>query len=362
MSAAQRREPAPLIARLLEEPHRYGFFQALRLLERWLRRSERSGAAPVLGRRIGIRSSLSLSFPASEIAALEVVRREADGDAPATDAHGTPDPRSIERIVLTPAFIGLLGAGGALPSYYTELFAERETYHRDRAGRAFLDIFLHRATALFYDAWQKHRLPVQYEADRRNRYLPLVLAVAGLHPAALRDRLQPRDGGVADDALAFHAGALQRRPVSAATVQRLLQHYFGIAVKLEQFVGRWFALPHDNQSHLGLANMQLGRDAVVGERIWQRDLRMRLTFGPMPRAKFARLLPGGPGAKALAELLGLLTGAMFEYEVRLVLRAEDVRGTALDAAGGRLGHDSFLVTAPVAQDRDDVAYELLALA
>lgn len=357
MSAAQRQRPPAVIARLLEEPHAFGFFQALRLLERWLRRQEGLGSAQVLGPRVVVRNPLSLAFPASEIAEVSV-----DGDVQA-DEHGVPQSASLRRLEITPAFIGLLGAGGALPRFYTELIAEREVVQRDRAGRAFLDIFQHRAAVLFYQAWQKHRFPVQFEADRENRYLPLVLSVAGLGHGTLRRRLRAGDGGVADDALAYFAGALQRRPVSAETLQRVLCQYFGVPVALEQFVGRWFALPPDNQSHLGLRNMRLGVDLVMGARIWQRDLRVRLTIGPLDKKRFARFLPGGPAALALSELLRLLTGVTLEYEVRLTLRAQDVQGVALHgAAPARLGWNSFLVTHPETQDRSDVGYDLLALA
>ncbi|MBK1613907.1 hypothetical protein CKO44_10540 [Rubrivivax gelatinosus] len=356
MPPAQRRQPPAVVTRLLEEPHGFGFFQALRLLERWFRRQEGLSSAQVLGQRLAVRNPLSLSFPASEIAHLSM-----DGDLRTED--GVPQSHGLRRIALTPAFIGLLGASGALPHYYTELFAEREAYHRDRAGRAFLDIFLHRATVLFYQAWQKHRLPVQFEADRSNRYLPLVLSVAGLGHAGVRHRLRAGEGGVADDALAFFAGTLQRRPLSAVALQRVLQQHFGVPVRLEQFIGRWFTLPQANQSHLGLKNMRLGQDLVMGERVWQRDLRLRLTFGPLTQRRFARFLPGGPAALALAELLGLMTGGTLEYEVRLTLRAEDVHGTTLDgSSSARLGWNSFLVTEPVRQDRSDLGYDLLALA
>lgn len=365
MSAPQRPEPVAIVAELLDDPYRFGFFQAVRLLERWLQRGQHLDEVQVLRQRISFRNSLSLAFAPSEIAALKLSQRPPTTDAQPAGDPQRPDARCVERIELTPAFFGLLGAGGALPLHYTEQLAERETFQRgpDReAPRAFYDIFLHRATALFYQAWRKHRMPVQFEADRRNRYLPLMLAMAGLGHQGLRDRLRARDGGVSDDAVAFYAGTLQRRPVSAVALQRLLAQYFGVPVRLENFIGRWFTLPPDNRSQLGLANMQLGHDMVMGDRVWQRDLRLRLHVGPLPRDKFQRFLPGGAAAIALKELLVLLTGTTLEYEVRLTLRADDVAGARLGTSAPRLGWDSFLLSQPSTTDRSDPGYDLLALA
>lgn len=360
MPAAQWPEPVAVVERLLDAPHGFGFFQAVRLLEQWFAREEGLSRTQVLSARLAFRNSLSMSFPASEIESLRAVWREVKT---LTEADEPAARRRIERIELTPAFMGLLGAGGTLPSYYTETLAARETYHRDGAARAFMDIFLHRAVALFYQAWRKHRLPLQYEADRRHQYLPLMLSVAGIGHRGLRDRLRAAEGGVSDEALAHFAGALQRRPVSARTLQQLLAYYFRVPVKLEQFVGRWFALPRGNQSVVGLANAVLGRSAVVGERVWQRDLRLRLTLGPLTGARFKRFLPGGAGELALRELLGLLSGPTLEYEVRLELRGEDIRGASLNPADGpRLGWDSFLATQAQTGTRSDPGYDLLALA
>jgi type VI secretion system protein ImpH len=396
MPTPKRRQPVAVIARLLAEPHRFDFFQAVRLLDRWIGKRERGRSAAGLSKRLYFRNTLSLGFPASEIAELKVVEAGAEVkadeaiapaeiltapaalddviDATATAiaaASGRAQDESlaervarIERIEITPAFVGLLGAGGALPIFYTELLAERETYHRDTAARAFLDIFQHRAVSLFYEAWRKHRLPVQYETDRRNKFLPLVLAVAGVGQNALRDRLHGDEGGVADDTLAYFSGLLQQRPVSAAVVQQIVSEYFKVPVVVDQFIGRWFTLPPGSATSLGMANAQLDASAVVGERVWQRDLRMRLTIGPMLRAKFHRFLPGGSAALALRELLTMLTGVTLEYEVRLSLRAEEVQGTQLDAmgAGAHLGWDSFLVTRPEVRDRFDAGYDIHALA
>lgn len=359
--------PRSAIAHLLEQPHRFGFIQAVRLIERWQRRPGLPPPQDAFGRGLRFRNSLSLAFPASEIAEFRVVATGGPREAAAgrwPDAG--PEASTVARIEITPAFMGLLGAGGTLPRFYTELFARREWLHKDGSSRRFLDIFVHRAVVLFYQAWRKHRLPLRFETDRHQEFLPCVLALAGLGQTALRNRLRAREGGVADDALALYAGLLQQRPVSAAVIGQLLSHYLGVGVRLDQFVGRWFALPPDQQTTLGRDHATLGAQAVVGERIWQRDLRLRLTLGPLGRAQFTRFLPGppaGPGLVALRELLTLLTGVVFEYEVRLCLRAADVQPARLHAADApRLGWTGFLTTRPAAQDRSDAGYDLHALA
>ena len=381
MPTPKRRQPLAVIARLLAEPHRFGFFQAVRLLDRWFGKNERGGSQAVLSNRLRFRNSLSLSFAPSEIAKLEVidappvvpdielptVAGALDGVLEASESAadtGVPAREAVERIEITPAFMGLLGVSGALPTFYTEMLAERETYHRDTAARAFLDIFQHRAVALFYQAWRKHRLPVQYEADRRNHFMPLVLALAGVGQRGLRERLRGAEGGVADDTLAYFSGAMQQRPVSAATLRQIIGEYFRVPVAVEQFIGRWFTLPPGSATSLGLANAVLDSSAVCGERVWQRDLRMRLTLGPMPRDEFHRFLPGGTAALALRELLTLMTGVSLEYEVRLALHANDVQGAQLGSSGhgAHLGWDSFLVTEPPQHDRQDAGYAIHALA
>lgn len=360
-----RAPDASPIERLLEEPQRFEFHQAVRLLHGHLRR------LPAEDRpALRFRNSLSLSFPASEIVGIDSHARNADprdGEA-AAPASETGMPAALERVELTPAFMGLLGATGALPLAYSEQFAQRESGGRDGAARAFLDIFQHRAVTLFHEAWRKHRLPLQFEADRRERYLPLVMSLAGLGEPALRRRLHGDEGGVADDALAFYCGLLQRRAVSAPHLQRVLADYFGVPVRVTQFVGRWFDLDADCQVTLGESAFRLGHDTLLGPRVWQRDLRARVSIGPMSRTLHRRFLPGGPAALALRELLTLVSGVSLEYEVRLVVHAADVVGATLpgadasDDVGPRLGWDSYLVTRPCAEDREEAAYDLHALA
>lgn len=340
-------QPVSALQRLQQDPHRMGFMQAVRLLELHFNR-QGVPAAEIQQRRLRFGNSTSLAFPASEIAEIGLK----------TDEQGLPTAAH-----LVPAFMGLLGAGGTLPGFYTELLAEREALHRDRSARAFLDIFQQRAVALFYAAWRKHRLPLGFELDRRNHFLPLALALAGVGQRPLQQRLAPREGGVGDDTLAHFAGHLQRRVPSAASLRQMLADYFQVPVQVTTFVGRWFTLPPQQQSQLGLGAAELGRSAVAGERVWQRDLRVSLRFGPLRRPQFQRFLPGGAAQRALRELLTLLTGGTLEFEVQLTLHADDVAPAQLGADDApRLGWDGFLLTGTERAHRSDAGYDLAALA
>lgn len=379
MPPSQRRHDTGVIDQLLREPQQFDFFQAVRLLDRWM------GVASPDGKglsRVNFRNSLSLSFPPSQIESLQVHLRAPDEASTGSVADvpervgGTHQAHQIDSIDMTPAFMGLLGVNGTLPLFYTEMLSQRELYQKDYAGRAFMDLFSHRAVSLFYEAWRKHRMPIQFEADRRSRFLPLALSLAGLGQKGLRDRLGGERGAVADEALAYYAGTLQQRTLSASQLQQILRDYLSVPVRIEQFVGRWYQLPATGRAYLGLTgargqggapiNGVLGRSAMLGERVWQRDLRMRVVLGPLPHAKFRRFLPGGKGALALKELLTMLGGISLEYEINLQLQREDVQGCALDstrpATAFRLGWDTFLQTRSANEDRVDVRYDIHAAA
>jgi type VI secretion system protein ImpH len=346
---AQRRTPVGVIERLLAQPQKFQFFQALRLLERW--HAQRGGGArhEVLSQHVQFRNSLALHFPPSEIESLRVV------PTPEADAEGDGPPT----IEMVPAFFGMLGVNGALPLFYTELFAQRELYHKDHAARSFLDVFQQRAVSLLYEAWRKHRLPLHYEDERRKHFLPALMALTGLPAVAARPGEHDE---LADESVAYFAGTFQQRTRSAVQMQRVLQLHFGVPVQIEQFVGRWHELPADAQTSLGLGGGVLGESALVGARVWQRDLRMRIAIGPLTREQFAAFLPHGKSAAALRQLLSLMSGVTLEYEVQLLLAAEAAPALTLGAgeAPARLGWDSWLLTQPPNTALNDARYDIHA--
>jgi type VI secretion system protein ImpH len=324
-----------LIARLLAEPQRFDFAQAVRLL--LLALGERGiPERRALARHLRFANSLALAFPPSEL----------EGVIPDADVDGYR---------LTPAFMSLLGAHGALPLHVTErLLALPHDDPDAGAARAFLDMFSTRMVALWYRAWQKCRVE-HLVAGPRDAYLPLLLALAGVPAGGTFAH-----AGVLDADLAAFAGVLRRRPVSAAVLARILTGHFGVPVRVEEGIGGWDALSRAEQCVPGVRG-QLGRTALLGERSWRPDLCVRVRIGPLDRAGYERFLPGAAGNRALRTLLGLCAAPTLAYEVVLVLRRADVAPVQLAAGGRRLGLEGYLLSAPAVADRADLRYALRPL-
>jgi type VI secretion system protein ImpH len=366
MRTPQRRIDPGVIRRLLRQPHRYEFFQAVRLLEQLFARESSTAPEQTLATRVSFRNTLALSFPPSELQGIEAERVTAEMLETDTAFIAALEDGALDSVAITPTFFGMLGGQGALPLRYTEIVAERESVWRDRAARAFFDIFSNRATALFYLAWKKYRLPFQYEVDNSRHYLPMLLSLAGAADDTLRRDLSLTPGAIHDEALAGYATAIRHRPVSATYLQQVLGDYFQAPVRVEQFVGGWYRVPPSQYTRLGGTSTVLGATARAGARVWQRDLRVRLWMGPLTRAQYRNFLPGAPGALALRKMLTILCGTTLEFEVKLILRQQDVTGCRLGARDsgpddGRLGWDTFLCSRPAQQDRSDAQYTLAPL-
>lgn len=332
MRAPQRQPGAGVIPDLLRHPQRYEFFQAVRLLVRWL---GRQGIAPehALGGLIRFRNSLGLAFPASDIEAIE------------------PTTEGVPAVRITPSLMGLLGVMGTLPLHYTERFAAWELTARDDGPRAFLDLFSSRQVALFYRAWCKYRVRHPFEPGA-DRFLPLLLALAGV---PLRGAEMP--GGADAASLAWFAAPLRSRVVSADLVAGVLAAYFRVPVKVEQFTGRWDILAPGQRTLLARSNCVLGAGATAGARLLRPELGIRIRLGPVDARTFERFLPGAPGARALAGLLDRFAIDVPYRALQVVLRREDVGGACLDGSV-RLGLDGFVGDGAGQRDRDDVCYLL----
>ncbi|WP_219114836.1 type VI secretion system baseplate subunit TssG [Janthinobacterium sp. UMAB-56] len=335
LPAAQWKPDAGVVARLLADPSGTGFFQAVRLLSAWLMQQGIS-QEQVFEDCLRLHGSASLSFAPGEIEQLWL-EPQADGE---TQVH------------VQAAMLGFLGVHGSLPLHYTETLARHERQTGDGGARAWLDMLSHRALALFYQAWARYRIECQQDADGGD-FLPLQLALAGAWPA----EVARQEDGLPAHVLAHYAALLRHRPVSADVMQALLAEYFGVPVRMQRFIGAWFWRAAQERTLLANAHARLGQGAMLGERCRRADLRVRLVLGPLARHVYEDFLPGRPGALALRQMLALFGLPCMSFEIRLVLRREDVH-TCILGMGASLAEDAFLADKLPSRERDDMHYDI----
>src|SRR5687767_12261073 len=210
---------------LLEEPYRFEFFQAVRLLEKIYpqRRPVGRDASPQ-AEVVRFRTRMALDFPASEIHEI---------------TQGFDEAAGQEKSEMFVNFMGMGGPLGVLPTHYTETMIDRARY-RDTAMWAFLDIFTHRAVSLFFRAWEKYRFPIQYERGH-DVFTEYLFDFAGLGTKGLRGRM-----ALEDESLLPYAGLIGQTPHSAVALQQIISDYFEIPAEIVQFYGQWIDLEDEN--------------------------------------------------------------------------------------------------------------------
>lgn len=347
MQATKRSHGASVIGQLLIEPYRFEFTQLLNLLLRELRRQ---GISYERAMRDVLRfqNNLSLSFPASEVHSLEV-----EPDVP--DRLASLPKGELKRIRITPAFIGLLGAGGTLPLHDTERIAARKAHEGEASQRELLDVLSNRLVGLFYEACAKYRVEHSLDIQGQDRLLPMLTAMAGVRSASANGRAYPA-GQVKQETMAYFSGLLRTRPVAAGTVEQVLGAHFGLPIQLEQFVGCWATVPLNRRSTLGVMAPTLGASAALGVRQWRHDLRARLHIGPLIEAQVAGFLPGGDALTALAEMASLFATPTVRYELRLLLAPPCIKRFTLSTKTKprRLGWSTFLTETDGVASRPEI--------
>lgn len=354
MQAKKRLSEVSVIQSLIDEPQRFQFVQAVRILLRWMVRQgvpyERA-----LAQVLRFQNSLSLNFPAGEIEALL--------SDPATCRSDAELQRALQEEVglelsMIPTFLGLLGVNGALPLHATECIAALWRQDGDASARAFVDLFSHRMVVMFFQAWGKYRLEHRLDVQGRDEQLPLLLALAGVGGAG-----SPHggDGDDIDAVAGYYAALLRTRPVAASSVSRVLTHHFGLPIELEPFVEGWDYIPDQQRSRLGGKIARLGYGATLGGRLRRRDIHARLNVGPLDKAGLERFLPRSRGAAALAKVVSLFGLSRLKIEVRLILKPSCIGPLVLTnqtGAARRLGWDAFLAGPDGKVSRNTVAYPL----
>ena len=323
-----RPDPAARAAALFDEIDRdaakFDLFQAMRRVENVFIDRPRLGDALRPGEEpIRFAQEPSLIFAPAPIAALE----RKDKARP---------PRLVQRV------FGFMGPNGALPIHLTEYARERLLYDNDPTFVRFLDTLLHRFGLFFYRAWARAQPVVGLDRPADATIVRHVGALIGLVEKSTRERDE-----LGDFPKLFFAGRLARSVRDADGLEAWLSLQFGVAVHVAQFQGHWMPLGRDERSRLMRDGQSaLGRGAVLGRTVWDVQHKFRIVIGPLHWERFATLLPGGHALAQLKALVRQYVGFEFAWDLRLILRREDVPSWTLqggrDGRVGRLGRTAWL--------------------
>jgi len=313
---------------LKRAPREFDFFTAMRMLERAHSDRPRWGEArrpadePV---RLG--QDVSLAFAPTALVSF------------ASDESQRP-PR------LAVSFFGAFGPNGALPLHLTEHTRHRLHHHADTTFARFVDLFHHRLLSLFYRAWASSRPTVQRDRPEADRFQVYMGALSGRGLRTTRER-----DALSDLAKLYYTGLLSAPTRNAAGLSAMVSDFFGVPARVEEFVGEWIDLPPGSAWSLGGVPRRsaprmglLGRSALLGSRVFSVQHKFRLTLGPLTRAMFRRLAPGGESLPRLVAMVRNYIGDELAWDVRLMPEEKAVQPLQLGTS--RLGWDTWLVSEP----------------
>ncbi len=307
-----------LLAAIGSEPWSWDFHQALRRIE---------CLSPTLP-RIG-----TAARPADE--PVRLGQEPSLGFAPSTLARIVPGEEGRPPW-LEVRFFGLFGPNGPLPLHLTEYAYGRQLQAGDPAFARFADIIHHRFLSLFYRAWAQAQPCVSLDRPTEDRFGDYVGALAGIGLPGVRRR-----DALPDFVKLHHAALLNRQVRNAEGLGQLVGGFFRVPVEVEQFVGHWMPVRDRDRSRLGTACCTLGRNTLLGKRVWDRQHKFRLRLGPTDLIDYCNLLPGGAGIAQLQAAVRNYAGLEYTWDAQLVLKTLSVPPLRL-GRGNRLGYTSWL--------------------
>ena len=310
-----------------------------------------------------------------------LVRDTADGDAPALapalEPAGISNPTN--RLVPT-AFdvdrtragggrvvenhLGLLGPVAALPVQYThEAIGERK--RRSASLADFLEIFAQPLRRMFVDAHRKYRLASLFQLYRSgsgNRIAGAVFALLGFATERQRSAL-----ALDPEVPLFYAGYFANQRRNAVSLERMLEDFLGVDVRVIQFQRRRLPVAADEQTRMGTpdglgrlgGNSELGRNAMAGASFVDRRGAIRIRLGPVDYPRYLSLMPDAGLYGQIVELVRLYVGPATMFDLQIVLRREDVPATKLQTGApvGRLGWDTWALNGPATRDSEDTVFD-----
>lgn len=310
------------------------FLPLVALLERLTSNAVRVGGdGPPADEAIRFRHDPSLTFSSGDVSQVRLVPRVSEwGD----EQNG---PKHTFEVVTT--FLGLTGASSPLPGYMIEEIAQEDP---DKPlKRQFLDLFHHRLLSLLYRALSRYMPEGEATRAGDDVWSRRVLALAGLDTYERGPLV-----GLSVAQLLRLAPLLATRARTARTLELaladVLRNELGEArVSVRQFAGSWVDVEEEQRTKLGKLNYQLGRNVMIGGKLFDRAGKFIIGISPLDGSTYHRLLPEGDLSPLVREVVTLVVRDPLECALELGVSEEVLGAFKLTTkAPAKLGRNTYL--------------------
>jgi type VI secretion system protein ImpH len=243
---------------------------------------------------------------------------------------GSDKPDQYEFFV---SFMGLLGAAGVLPQHYIKLALQR-IKQGDYALSEFIGLFEHRLISLYYKAWGKYKLSVQYEAsdqEGEDGFSTILKSFSGFYHGKT--------------AQVYYAGHYSKNNRSLSNLQKMIQEVVSTDVYIQQMVGQWLPINSRDRCVSGVngKNHQLGTGIILGKRYW--DIQSKITIGisGLSMEQYLSLHPSEPLYDVLASMVNAYVPVHIRVEFTFTVNSHQKYVSKI-GQGFQLSSNAWLVS------------------
>lgn len=236
--------------------------------------------------------------------------------------------------------MGLWGPNGPLPLHFSEIAMHRREMQHDHTLTNFVDIFHHRSMSLFYRAWEINQSTAGLDRAEQESFSNYLSWLTGNELTEASTTRLPTHARLSASA------HLKHQSKNPSAIVQTLSHYFQVPVKLDEYHFNWIAIEPEECTHLargGLSgnNATLGRGAMLGANVPDRQNAFMLTIGPLSLSQYLRFMPNGEDLGALIDWVRAFIGLEYVWMLKLTVEPQQAEPMTL-GGNQRLGWSTWI--------------------
>ncbi len=322
MASPQRKSRPSIGEYLFEEPYKFDFHQALKILDALNPKGVPVGEGVLPEREsVQLRSRVFLGSSPSQLQQL-------------LPGHRLDPPK------LEVNFMGIAGESGPLPAVYAEMLLERKA-KKDHAMDDFLQIFNHRLLSMVARNGRKHWPALHNGRIEDNPFADTLLSLSGMF--FLKDSPLKT---IENRSFLPYTGMLWDQRCSARSLQDMIRNFLQVPAAVKSFIGKWHHIPGNAQTRIHSVyekgqNHRLGETATLGDRYWDQAAEILVELDLEKFERWESLLPGQIAWSRVMTLIRSAVPSQIQVQVKLTLSQKQFKPTRLDQQSP-LGWGSFL--------------------